>query len=152
MPKSRHKYLGWRNVKGWTCIRCGACCKNYIIQLSPGEAMYYTIKYGPVAVKFQGKHYLLKKPDGSCIFLGYSQGKAVCMIYHDRPRVCRIYPFLITKEPLKGNGEDAEIVFRGKSLYLYVDAACPGVDTANNMKYLITPVLNVWRQFFPRKS
>jgi len=91
---------------------------------------------------------LLKKGDGSCIFLSYKGGVAYCLIYHDRPRVCRMYPFLVTRKPLSGDGEDAEILYGGDKLYLYVDSVCPGVDTANNMYYLIDKVLEKWLRYF----
>jgi len=145
-----HKYVGWREVKGWTCIRCGECCKKFLVDLAPGEAVYYRIKYGPVVLFYRGKYYLLKKVDGSCIFLK-ENGIATCTIYHDRPRVCRIYPFYVRVKPLKGDGEDAVYNIGGRKLYVYIDANCPGVNTANNILQLLPNVVRLWMRLFRDK-
>lgn len=110
--------------------------------------LYYSAKYGPVAVGYRGKYYLVKKYDGSCIFLDYERGVAKCLIYHDRPRVCRMYPFLVTRKPLNGDGEDAEIRLGERKVYLYVDAVCPGVNTAENIHYLLGKILEKWLRYF----
>ena len=143
-----HKYVGWRRVEGWTCVRCGACCRKFVVTLSPGEAMYYAVKYGPVVLHYGREFYLAKRQDGSCVFLRMSEGKAYCLVYSDRPRVCRMYPFYVTEKPLHGGGSDAEIAHRGRTLYLYVDALCPGVDTASNMEYLARRVLETWSRLY----
>ncbi len=91
---------------------------------------------------------MMKKYDGSCIFLDYEEGKAKCLIYHNRPRVCRMYPFLVTRKPINREGEDAEIRLGERRIYLYVDAVCPGVNTAENIYYLIGKVIEKWLHYF----
>ena len=145
-----HRYVGWRRVAGWTCIRCGSCCRRFVVTLTPGEAMYYTVKYGPVVLRYGREFYLAKKQDGSCVFLRTVEGKAYCLVYGDRPRVCRMYPFYVTQKPLSGKGSDAEIIHGGRKLYLYVDALCPGVDTASNIEYLAKRVLEAWSRLYGR--
>ena len=113
--------------------------------------MYYTLKYGPVVFSYKGKYYLLMKPDGSCLFLRYKDGHASCAIYHDRPRVCRIYPFYVRRKPLdeaRGEEEDAAYNYNGNKLYVYIDSACPGVNREQNISTLVKSALMLWIRLF----
>ncbi|MCD6369005.1 MAG: YkgJ family cysteine cluster protein [Thermoproteales archaeon] len=148
MSKRVHEYVGWREVSGWRCLRCGRCCKEYLVDLAPGEAVYYALKYGPVVMVYRGKSYLLMKEDGSCIFLRKIGDEAYCTIYHDRPRVCRIYPFYVRTTPLKNKGDTALVLYKGKKIYVYVDKKCPGVNTEDNIENLLKGVLRTWLNLF----
>ena len=142
---SGHKYVPWRDVKGWRCLRCGKCCIDYLVELTPGEAIYYATKYGPVVFKYRNKFFLLPKPDGSCIFLRKYNGIYYCSIYYDRPRVCRLYPFYISYKSLRRDDKSrAEFNYNGETIYIYIDKECPGVDKARNIKELIPRVIRLW--------
>ncbi|RLE60196.1 MAG: hypothetical protein DRJ49_01150 [Thermoprotei archaeon] len=141
-----HKYVPWRRVRGWTCIRCGTCCRSFLISLTPGEAMYYRIKYGPVVISLNGKYYLLPKYDGTCIFLhSIGSGLYSCLIYPERPRVCRIYPFYISEKPLRSSSsEEAIYEYNGEILHVYIDSICRGVNRSSNIRYVVRKAVELW--------
>jgi len=143
-----HEYIGWREAETWRCMRCGYCCKAFAIPLKFIEALELTRRYGPVAMQIGEKYYLVKRNDGSCIFLRYNGPIAYCQIYLERPGCCRLYPFHITKKPLKGEGvKNAKIKINGTTLYLYVDAACPGVGVGYPIKNIIYKIVELWEKY-----
>jgi len=145
---SAHKYVPWRNVRGWTCIRCGLCCMRYLVSITLGEAMYYQVKYGPVVFRKDDKYYLFMKPDGSCIFLRKYNGIAYCAIYNERPIVCRLYPFYISKKPLPLRDEkNAVYHYNGVEIYVYIDAVCPGINRGLNIKYAVDNAVKMWFRY-----
>lgn len=147
--KKRVPYVPWKTVIGWHCLRCGRCCREYLVPLTPGEAMRYIATYGPVVIPYKGKRYLLRKPDGSCFFLTYRSGIAECLIYYDRPLACRLYPFYITTKPLEDfPPEEAEFILPGgRKVYIYLDSSCPGVNTIRNITLIVKEVVKIWLKY-----
>ncbi len=147
-----HEYVPWRWVKYWRCVRCGKCCIKFLVPLYPHEALYYTMKYGPVVEERNGKFYLRSKPDGSCIFLERTPLGYRCSIYLERPIVCRCYPFYITDKPLgivDSRDEDAIYVYRsplGKSIkvYVYIDKVCSGIGHGIPLEVIVPKVVSEW--------
>ncbi|RLE55056.1 MAG: YkgJ family cysteine cluster protein [Candidatus Methanomethylicota archaeon] len=143
-----HNYIGWREAERWKCIRCGKCCEKYIVPLKFSEALTLTRKYGPVALNVNGKYYLTKKADGSCIFLNRKGPIAYCSIYLERPICCKLYPFHITRRPLKvGNPKSAELKWRGENVYLYVDSTCPGTGSGYPIRSLASKIIQLWGRY-----
>ncbi|WP_202318863.1 YkgJ family cysteine cluster protein [Archaeoglobus neptunius] len=103
----------WKRVAGWRCRRCGKCCRDLDIMVTPEEERRLQ-KYGEVFERGKILTYL-RKLNGKCIFL---RGNT-CTIYSERPMACVKYPFYFR---LKG---DAEAFFQG--IYVYVDPSCPGL-------------------------
>ncbi len=136
------RYLPWRDSRGWQCRRCGRCCVDYVVPLTAGEAMVYPIKYGPfVVVANRGRRYLLKRGDGSCIFLTYNNGVAYCNIYYQRPLACRLYPFYITRRPIEGLPAERAAY---RNLYVYLDRHCPGVNAGKGIETLVKKAVETW--------
>ncbi len=143
-----HNYVGWKEVSKWRCIRCGQCCIAFAIPLKFIEALRLTRKYGPVVIQAGGKYYLAKKPDETCIFLKYNGPIAYCQIYLERPGCCKLYPFHISRKPLPNvNPSSAKALIGGETLYIYIDAACPGVDDRMGypIKNLIPKAVELWK-------
>lgn len=145
-----HRYVPWRYVQRWRCLRCGRCCVEYLVPLYPQEAVYYLLRYGDVVEFRRGKYYLKSRPDGSCIFLEKTALGYRCSIYFERPLVCRCYPFYITEEPLEqvGSPEDALYLLRlgekVKRVYVYIDLNCPGVGQGYLVRDLVHKVVLEW--------
>ena len=140
--------MQWREAKRWKCTRCGECCQAYIVPIKFIEALNYTRKYGEVTIYLKGKYYLTKKSDGSCIFLNKNSSITSCRIYLERPLTCKLYPFHITRKPIKDTDpKDAEININGEKYYCYVDAACPGVGRGYEIKYLIPKIFELWKKY-----
>jgi Fe-S-cluster containining protein len=140
------RYIPWREAKLWRCIRCGECCRAYIAPLKINEAASLTRKYGPVVVYYNGKYYLSKKGDGSCIFLTKVNGIAYCTIYLERPLSCKLYPFHLSMKPMEGvSEENARIEFEDMELYLYLDSLCPGIGHGYRIEDFIPKIVDLWR-------
>jgi Fe-S-cluster containining protein len=101
----------------WECTRCGRCCMDVegwdrrvlllekdMTQLEEaGEQGFHEHK---AQEKFVA---VMKKEDGRCVFLG----EKGCMVYGDRPLLCRMYPFYVERQ--------------GGVYVIGVDTECPGV-------------------------
>lgn len=91
----------------FACRRCGDCCRDFPVSLSPAEVARYDARdWTPVfgqptfvheRASYGGLHgqFLRRKPDGSCIFLGPD---SLCELHRrfgeaDKPLVCRLFPF-----------------------------------------------------------
>jgi len=144
-----HRYVPWRLVRSWRCIRCGRCCIVYSVPLLKSEVVNLTRKYGEVVVIRGGKYILKSKPNSECIFLSWINGKAYCRIYFERPLVCRLYPLYIRLIPLPNAGPPqlAEYTCNdGLTLYVYVDALCPGTNKRGfPIEFVVSQTVSIWR-------
>jgi len=115
------KYLKIIQDVGFECDRCGKCCTsefNDHIFLLDDDAQRIIKDYGREYLRpapyfdlcdnlgrFYVMGYALKtKPNGDCIFYTGSS----CKHYENRPRICKIYPYMLHREP----DEDGNIDFR----------------------------------------
>lgn len=145
-----HKYVPWRDVLSWRCIRCGKCCRIFSVPLTLAEALNIARKYGPFVVSRNNKLVLISKPNGDCIFLERYGNIAYCTIYPERPFVCRIYPFYVKLSPLKSGSSSKEALYvcdDGFEVYVYLDALCEGIDRGGYpVKGLVSKVVSLWRR------
>jgi Fe-S-cluster containining protein len=144
---SGHDYVPWRKVKRWTCMRCGQCCREFLVPLLTHEALRIYKSFGPLIVQVDGKIALAKKPNGSCVFLDYNGSVAKCMIYFERPGVCRIYPFYVKV----GAPEDSDALYvdeAGFKYGIYVDVRCPGAYKGTPIEPILPKVIEIWRKFY----
>jgi len=115
------KYLEIIRKVGFECDRCGKCCTsefNDHIFLLDDDAQriieYHGREFLRPAPYFDfcdnlGRFYVMgyalkTKPNGDCIFYTGSS----CEHYEDRPRICKIFPYMLHREP----DEDGNIDFR----------------------------------------
>ncbi|MEM2211970.1 MAG: YkgJ family cysteine cluster protein [Candidatus Nezhaarchaeales archaeon] len=138
-----HDYVPWRSVKRWMCLHCGNCCRNFIVNLTLGEAYYLSRVYGIPIIQKDGRFYLPARPDGSCVFL-YKRGDLYyCSIYFERPKVCRLYPLHISRFD-EGRGAGADYI-NGEKYYVYIDRACKGVGVGPSILNLIKVGFKIWK-------
>lgn len=148
MAKMRN-IIPWRTAQRWYCFRCGACCRAFIVPIRMAEAWNLISKYGPVVVSVSAKQYLLKKDDGSCIFLANYGQYATCQIYFERPRCCRLFPFQIyTEPPLDAENGDKALLpnSEGGKLYVYLNKKCPGVGRGYEITALLPRIVQLWKE------
>lgn len=145
---SGHNYVPWRRVERWTCIRCGLCCRNFLVPLLTHEALKIYKTFGPLIVQVNGKIALAKKPDGSCVFLTYEGGIAKCTIYFERPGVCRLYPFYIKVGAEEGEEDALYVDETGFKYRVYIDTNCPGTYKGPPIEPIIPKVIETWRRFY----
>lgn len=123
--------IPWREVRDWKCIRCGKCCRELDVMVTPEEEARLS-RYGEVFNRGKILVYL-KKIDGSCVF--FKSG--VCMIYPKRPMACVKYPFYF-----KSSGEERS---RFAGVHVYIDSACPGVVFGNPSESLVSVIRELLR-------
>ncbi len=152
MPKVKRELIPWRAVKLWRCLRCGGCCRRYLVQVKTPEAYYLLRTFGDVIIPLDNELYLAKKGDGSCIFLREAGGLTYCSIYLYRPRSCRLFPFQIYREPVLGDPQLdrlAEYKTPQGTVYVYLDGKCPGIDAkgGQSIAHLVAKAVEVWREY-----
>jgi Fe-S-cluster containining protein len=118
---SDEEYLKIIREVGFVCDLCGKCCTsefNDHIFLLDDDAKRILENHGREYLRpapyfdlcdnlgrFYVMGYALKtKPNGDCIFYTGSS----CEHYEDRPRICKIFPYMLHREP----DEDGNIDFR----------------------------------------
>lgn len=107
---------------GFSCILCGKCCtrdfNGHVLLLDEDAKKIRSIEPSaiepPPVFDFCDQHgtlyvsgYTIRAQpgrDGACHFLEAGR----CRIYRERPRICRIYPYMLHREP----GEDGTIDWR----------------------------------------
>jgi Fe-S-cluster containining protein len=99
---------------GFSCLLCGRCCTTefnghvFLLDADAERVMAMNPSLLIPAPEFEladeeGNFYvsgyaLRVREDGSCIFLADSR----CRIYDERFTICRIYPYMLHREPDRG--------------------------------------------------
>ncbi|WP_211531334.1 YkgJ family cysteine cluster protein [Methanocalculus chunghsingensis] len=106
---------------GFSCTCCGRCCTREfnghlllleedterVLEMAPGAlipAPYFEY-CDNTGILYTSGYTLRMKEDGSCHFLGPDRR---CTIYAERMGICRLYPYMLHREP----GEDGSIDWR----------------------------------------
>lgn len=135
----------WRHVNSWNCYACGLCCKGFNVVLSFAEWMNVVKTCGVGFTSSSiNKFYLKHRSDGSCVFLYNYYGKGFCSLQYMKPTACKLWPFRISQRPRYGRAREAEYIYAGKKLYIYVDPSCLGLrwgnPTANFTRTTLTEI------------
>jgi len=125
------------------CLYCLDCCR--------GRHVYLTLKdikrlmeagedpeeFLTISIEGSKVHFVLsvREWDLGCVFHDPETGK--CRVHDERPLICRIYPFMISRRPLGVEGEKP-FEHGGEKLWLYYDESCPGVN-ADGAETKISP-------------
>ncbi|ASJ10223.1 hypothetical protein A3L12_02400 [Thermococcus sp. P6] len=125
------------------CMFCLDCCRGRHVYLTLGDveriakAGYDPEEFVTFSVEGNKVRFVLsiREWDLGCVFHDPETGK--CRIHRVRPLICRIYPFMVSEKPLGVEGERA-FEYRGRKLWLYYDANCPGIK-AENPEKIVSP-------------
>ncbi len=90
----------------WECIRCGACCEGIIVGKSRDISV---IKRGKPVCKY------------------LDEDSKLCLNYENRPFICRIYPFVLDMDAIKGADGVARPQQAFKLENLKIHSECPGL-------------------------
>ena len=81
-------------LKKVKCKKCGWCCKNQSAMLTREDVkrfmIHFKCNYGELSEKYLDKTMKIPYLKSPCPFL---DNENKCIIYHVRPKVCKIYPF-----------------------------------------------------------
>ena len=121
--------VSWRNVKSWSCVECGICCRDYHVVLNFSEWVNIVRNYGvETTISGVSKLFLGKNSDGTCRFLTCIGDGCFCGLQHMKPLACKIWPFKIFDKPKFGIADEALYRYRNNDFYIYVDPACTGLS------------------------
>ena len=88
----------------YACNRCGLCCRDKVIALSPYDVIRIAraagISTGEAVVRYTIRRGSLLRflPEGHCVALDNAQ----CRIHAGRPLACRLYPLGLERAPSAG--------------------------------------------------
>jgi Fe-S-cluster containining protein len=135
--------VSWRNVKSWSCVECGMCCKDYHVVLNFSEWVNIIRNYGvETTIPSVSKLFLGKNSDGTCRFLTCMGDSCFCGLQYMKPLACKIWPFKIFDKPKFGRPDEALYRCRNNDFYVYVDPVCMGLSwgkPAPEFKYRTLP-------------
>jgi Fe-S-cluster containining protein len=135
-------HIPWGIVKSWKCNACGECCKWFQIPVNTREYSRIGQAYGyHVFEPGLGVAYLRKQDKERCIFQVRNMNRWLCGLQAEKPHVCKMWPFTVSKTPLYGRKETALWQDQNKSLYLYIDPRCPNVILGKPTDHFIEKVI-----------
>ena len=94
----------------YACNRCGLCCRDKVITLSPYDLIRIAraagISTGEAVVRYTIRRGSLLRfsPEGGCVALDNAQ----CRIHAGRPLACRLYPLGLERAPAAGPASPVE--------------------------------------------
>ncbi|HIJ11121.1 TPA: YkgJ family cysteine cluster protein [Candidatus Woesearchaeota archaeon] len=92
-PPSNQEFL---KKETFSCTKCGQCCRPLVLlseeDITKIEELGITNFY-EVDPLSEGPAKVLKQVKGICMFLKRQGDDFVCGIYHNRPTICKEYPF-----------------------------------------------------------
>jgi len=128
---SLSRYVPWRKIKSWICLRCGGCCKRFKITITSHEyARLLHISEGLVSTDKTGNP-VLRRVNGKCV----AQDRyGLCTLHYlgMKPLACKLWPFTIFSNLRLANPETL-FVHKGREYSVYVDRAspCVGINRGN---------------------
>lgn len=122
------KLIPWSQVKSWTCIGCGNCCK-LTVQLTTQEWLDLTRLYGSALIEQSiDGFYMRKTIDGQCPFLRIFADRWICNLQPMKPLACKIWPFKILDTSRYGYHNEAYFKYKNKDFYIYAYPQCHGIS------------------------
>lgn len=122
------RYIPWQRIKSWVCLRCGQCCRQFKIIITPYEYAKLS-HYSQILVQIDNSgDPVLRKVNGRCIAQD-QYGSCLLQKVGMKPVACKIWPFTIFSNP-KHREPEALFIHEGKEYFVYVDRAysCPGIN------------------------
>jgi len=136
------RLVPWSHLKSWVCDACGECCRWFSVPVRMHEYAVILQRYGCGVVGLGlGRAYLRKRHDSRCIFQLRLGDRWLCGLQAKKPRVCKMWPFVVSKDPEYGRDEAARWEGSYGRAYVYVDPRCPRAVFGKPTRYLVEKVL-----------
>jgi len=136
------RFIPWSRVESWRCEACGECCKWFNIPLAMHEYAKISQAYGHHAFTLGlGKVYLRKQGDERCVFQFRLGGRWLCSLQAEKPYVCRMWPFMVSRSPVHGRSQAARWDSPYGRVYIYVDPRCPMIAFGSPSRHFLNKVL-----------
>ncbi|MFQ6053411.1 MAG: YkgJ family cysteine cluster protein [Candidatus Bathyarchaeia archaeon] len=134
--------IPWSEVHSWSCSACGRCCVGYRVPLKMDEYVRVANQYGYGVVEFGlGKVYLKHSLGDRCIFQHPSQGRWICALQAIKPLACKLFPFRVYSQPVYKRGDMSGYRYRDRTIYVYLDLNCPGIELGRPSERFLHRVL-----------
>jgi hypothetical protein len=83
----------------------------------------------------------LRRPDGRCIFQFNRNYRLVCALQPEKPYACKIWPFIVSRNPAHGRDDAARWELPHGRAYIYVNPRCFRIRYGKPTAYMIGNVL-----------
>ena len=122
--------IPWTEVRSWSCVACGKCCRGYRVPLKLDEYAKVVQIYGTEVLEFGlGKVYLKNNRGDRCVFQRPTVfGRWICSLQAMKPLACKLFPFRIQSKPVYKRGDTSAYRVKGNTFYVYMDPECDGVN------------------------
>ncbi|MGD2142143.1 MAG: YkgJ family cysteine cluster protein [Candidatus Bathyarchaeota archaeon] len=122
--------IPWTEVRSWSCVACGKCCRGYRVPLKMEEYAKVAQIYGTKVLEFGlGKVYLKNGSGNRCVFQRPTAfGRWICSLQSMKPLACKLFPFRIQSKPAYKRGDTSIYRFRGHNFHVYLDPECDGIN------------------------
>ncbi len=115
-----------------------------MVPITYWEALKYSRIYG-IRVKMAANRLILKDAGVSCPFLIFKPYQSVCTIQADKPRVCKLYPFVIRTSPLEPHEDDSALYqYEDRTFYVYLQDRCRGIGKGPELDDILPSVIKFW--------
>jgi Fe-S-cluster containining protein len=142
MKVAEPSFVPWSRVASWKCDGYGECCKWFSVPVTMHEYARISHRYGHDVVTLGlARAYLRKRPDGRCIFQYCNSDGWLCGLQAEKPYACKMWPFIICKEPLHGSRQAASWDGPYGRIHVYVDPRCPRITFGQPTQHLMDRVL-----------
>jgi len=119
-------YIPWSSVRSWNCNACGECCKWFRVPVNTREYSRIAQAYGYDVFELGlGVAHLRKQAQERCIFQFREGSRWLCGLRAEKPHVCRMWPFIVSRTPRYERLESTLWQDQKGKLYVYIDPRCP---------------------------
>ena len=125
--------IPWSWVKSWRCVGCGQCCNRFAIPLRTYEYASMTKHFGHGMTETDNLgNPCVRKVRGRCVFQD-DEGLCNAQRLGLKPLACKLWPFMVFKEPRRRFEAEASFRHQGRESFVYVDTAfpCNGLNKGN---------------------
>ena len=139
----------WKEVKAWSCVRCGTCCQRFMINLSSFEYVrLVNSRPDAIALDKLGNPYI-KRWNGKCVFQNV-YGLCDLQFLKMKPFTCKVWPFVVTTSPKSGDRQRARFYHKGEEYYVYLNPyarVCPGINRGRpgELELTISEVIEIYQ-------
>lgn len=135
--------IPWSYLETWSCYGCGdVCCTSSVVPLTLNEWLRIIQNFGVQFTEPRMDGFFLQKTaDNRCVFQYGGMGKHLCSIQAMKPRACKLWPFKIHMRPLYGMVRESAFNYKGRTFYVYVDAACRGLRLGTPAQHFMKHVI-----------
>ena len=138
---SQPRFVPWSRVRSWICDACGECCRWFNVPVTMHEYARISQNYGHDVLALGVGRAYLRRADGRCIFQFKRGDRRLCALQAQKPHACKMWPFVVSSNPVHGRDDAARWESPRGRAYVYVDPRCSRIRFGKPTGYLVGKVL-----------